>query len=147
MIANRIQTPDGTILWSRFGHDYVEYQDANGEFYVLDGGSEDITYRTSVNDEKAKPMQVYSDAPFEEIRKVMLRGTFDEDGKRIWVPLYKLNNSHLQSILDYNKDLKIISRYDKFIEMEIEYRESNCIFIPNNEYTQEDGIDNIIPSK
>ena len=27
MIANRIQTPDGTILWSRHRHDYVEYED------------------------------------------------------------------------------------------------------------------------
>ena len=28
MIANRIQTPDGTILWSRYRHDYVAYDDA-----------------------------------------------------------------------------------------------------------------------
>ena len=31
MIANRIQTPDGTILWSRYRHDYVAYDDASGE--------------------------------------------------------------------------------------------------------------------
>ena len=37
LIANRIQTPDGTILWSRHRHDYLEYQDDNGETFELIG--------------------------------------------------------------------------------------------------------------
>jgi hypothetical protein len=144
LIANRIQTPDGTILWSRFGHDYVEYKDANGEYYMLDGGPDILSWRTSVNNIPAKSMQVYSDAPFEEIRKVMLRGTFAEDGERIWVPLYKLHDLHLVGILDYNQNLGINSKYDQFIRKEIKYRKEHNIEIHDGVYSFEDGIQNII---
>jgi hypothetical protein len=144
LIANRIQTPDGTILWSRFGHDYVTYDDANGEQYMLDGGPDVLSWRTSVNKIPAKSLQVYSDAPFEEIRKVMLRGTFAESGERIWVPLYKMNNLHLIGVLDYNENLGIHSRFDQFIEKEIEYRKEHNIVIEDGPYSLEDGISNII---
>lgn len=144
MIANRIQTPDGTILWSRFGHDYVVYKDNNGEYYMLDGGPDVLSWRSSVNDIPAKSLQVFSDAPFEEIRKVMLRGTFDKDGNQIWIPLYKLHDLHLVGILDYNKDLGINSKYDQFIEKEIEYRKEHNIEIYDGVYSFEDGIQNII---
>ena len=57
LIANRIQTPDGTILWSRFTHDCVFYEDANGERYMLDGGN-DLYRRVSDNVEKAKDVSI-----------------------------------------------------------------------------------------
>ena len=37
-LANRIRTPDGTILESMHRHDYVTYIDANGKEYMVDGG-------------------------------------------------------------------------------------------------------------
>ena len=144
LIANRIQTPDGTILWSRFGHDYVEYQDLNGEYYMLDGGPDVLSWRTSVNEIPAKSLQVFSDAPFEEIRKVMLRGTFAKSGERIWIPLYKMNNLHLVGVLDYNENLHIHSKYDQFIEKEIEYRKEHNINIEDRPYNFDDGVPNII---
>lgn len=145
MIANRIQTPDGTILWSRHRHDYVAYNDANGEQYMLDGGPDILCWRSSVNeDAPAKSLQVFSDAPFEEIRKVMLRGTFDKNGDRIWVPLYKMNNLHLVGVLDYNEHYGINSKYDQFIEKEIEYRKEHNIEIEDKPYEPEDGVQNII---
>ena len=58
LIANRIQTPDGTILWSRYTHDYLEYQDDNGETYVLDGGTD--YQRGSVNKVPAKDLSAKS---------------------------------------------------------------------------------------
>jgi len=144
MIANRIQTPDGTILWSRFEHDYVIYQDKNGETYMLDGGPNILSYRTSVNEVPAKLLQVFSDDSFEEIRKVMLRGTTDRDGNQIWVPLYRLHDLHLIGILDYNKDLGIKSKYDQFIEKEIEYRKEHGIEIFDGVYSLKDDAPNII---
>lgn len=145
MIANRIQTPDGTILWSRHRHDYVAYDDANGEYYFLDGGPDILCWRSSVNeDAPAKSLQVFSDAPFEEIRQVMLRGTFDTNGDRVWIPLYKLSNDHLTSILDYNQDNGIDSKYDQFIRQEIKYRKLNNIEIKDYGYSDSDGIKNII---
>lgn len=144
LVANRIQTPDGTILWSRFGHDYVEYQDENGEYYMLDGGPDTLSWRSSVNNVPAKSMQVYSDAPFEEIRKVMLRGTFTVNGERVWIPLYKMSDLHLVGVLDYNEDNGIHSKYDQFIKEEIEYRKEHNIVIKDGSYKLEDGIPNII---
>jgi hypothetical protein len=38
IVANRIRTPDGTILESKHRHDYVTYTDANGKQYMVDGG-------------------------------------------------------------------------------------------------------------
>jgi len=144
MIANRIQTPDGTILWSRYRHDYVVYEDANGEYYFLDGGPDILCWRSSVNNVPAKSLQVFSDAPFEEIRKVMLRGTQDKDGNSIWIPLCKMHDLHLIGVLDYNENMGIHSKYDQFIEKEIEYRKEHNIEIYDGKYSFEEGIQNII---
>ena len=145
MIANRVQTPDGTILWSRHRHDYVAYDDANGEHYMLDGGPDILCWRSSINENApAKLLQVFSDAPFEEIRQVMLRGTRDKDGDEIWIPLCKMNDLHLVGVLDYNENLGIRSKYDQFIEKEIEYRKEHNIHIADGKYNKEDGVNNII---
>ena len=141
LIANRLQTPDGTILWSRHVHDYVEYEDKNGETYILDGGNDYI--RTSLNHIPGKSLCVYSDDDFETIRKYMLRGTFDKDGNRIWIPLYKMNDLHLVGVLDYNENLKITSIYDQFIRKEIEYRKEHNIKIEDGPYNQNDCVKSI----
>ena len=40
LLANRKQTPDGTILWSKHTHDYVDHQDnIDNQYYFLDGGN------------------------------------------------------------------------------------------------------------
>ena len=148
MIANRIQTPDGTILWSRHRHDYVAYEDANGEYYFLDGGPDILCWRSSVNeDAPAKSLQVFSDASFEEIRQVMLRGTKDTDGDEIWIPLCKMNDLHLIGVLDYNEHYGIQSKYDQFIKKEIEYRKEHNIHIDDGRYSKKDGVNNIIFKK
>ena len=57
LLAQRIQTPDGTILHSKHRHDYVTHTDANGETYMVDGGFE---YRRGiVNKQPAKDVCVY----------------------------------------------------------------------------------------
>jgi len=138
LIANRIQTPDGTILWSRHVHDYVEYQDENGEIYILDGGTEYV--RRSINVVPATPLCVCSNDDFEVIRQYMLRGTFDKDGNRIWIPLCKMNNLHLIGVLDYNENLKITSKFDQFIKKEIEYRKDHDINIEDGQYDNSVGV-------
>lgn len=139
LIASRIQTPDGTILWSRFGHDYVSYVDENGELYMLDGGNDYV--RTTVNNEPAKNISIYDDVNWDIQRQYRLRGTFDRDGNRVWVPLCKLSNDHLEAILEYNKEnCKPLSNIE--IMAEIEYREENGIFIPDHDYKNE-GVESI----
>ena len=141
LVANRIQTPDGTILWSRHVHDYVEYVDKNGETYILDGGRDYI--RSTVNKIPPKSLAVYDDAPWEEQRMVILRGTFDKDTNRVWIPLAKLSNDHINNIIQYNKDY---GHNTEVYERELEYRKEHDIFIDEQSYTQADGIQKIIKS-
>lgn len=135
LIANRIQTPDGTILWSRYTHDCVFYEDNNGERYMLDGGA-DLYRRISVNKEPAKDVSIYDDEPWEIQRQYRLRGTFDKEDNRVWVPLCKLSNDHLTAILEYNKENgKPLSNIE--ILAEIGYRKKNNIEIPEHDYAFE----------
>ena len=120
LIANRIQTPDGTILWSRFTHDYVNYEDANGEHYFVDGGNNYC--RTSVNETPAKPMHVYDDEPWEVQREYRLWGS-----SGMWLPVSKLSNEHIDNII--NDGYR-----NEGVRLEQEYREKNNIFIPEHDY-------------
>ena len=76
LLLSRMKTPDGTILTSKYVHDYKQHLDKNGDTYMLDGGNE--YQRTTINDIPMEDMSIYSDSPFEEIRKYVNRGTFDK---------------------------------------------------------------------
>ena len=135
LIANRIQTPDGTILWSRHVHDYISYEDKNGETYMLDGGNEYI--RTSVNKEEAKTLAVYDDAPYDEQRSVILRGTFSKEGFSIFVPLCYLSDEHILNIIRYNDEYGCNNDiYDR----ELNYRHEMDIYIPEHDYVEADEV-------
>lgn len=132
LICNRIMTPDGTILESKYTHDYVSYLDMNGETYFVDGGHD--YQRHSVNKVPCRDLSIYSDAPFSTIRKYLKRGTFDKDGNRIWKPLCELSDSHLNNILDYYPKPNWFTEY---VEQEIEYRKDNKIKIEDDEWWKE----------
>lgn len=133
LLVGRIMTPDGTILESRHVHDYVTHTDANGDEYMLDGGGEYM--RTSVNDEPAVDISIYTDSPFPVIRKEICRGTFDKEGNRIWKPVRELTDSHLRNILGYNEEHGIPDNwFSRIVEREIAYREENGISVPDGEY-------------
>jgi len=135
VVANRVKTPDGTILWSRYTHDYVQYHDkVSDEDYMLDGGNE---YRRSfVNEVPAENMTVTSQDPWEVQREVILRGTFDSKGIRVWVPLSKLSNDHLKNLSDI-----VGSKNSKYL-VELAYRKVNNIYIPDHDYDDE-GVEAI----
>ena len=99
LIRNRWKTPDGTVLISRHTHDFVSHKDANGEEYFIDGGNDYI--RKSVNKEEMENMCVYSDDQFSLIRTVLCRVTFDENNKRIWIPLCNMSNPHLENCITF----------------------------------------------
>ena len=119
------------------------YEDANGERYMLDGGN-DLYRRVSDNVEKAKDASIYGDEDWGVQRQYRLRGTFDREGNRVWVPLSKLSNDHLQAIIEYNNE-KQNKLANIEILAEIAYRKENNIEIPEHDYAFE-GVQPVQPS-
>ena len=131
-------TPDGTILWSRHVHDYVQYHDrVSDEDYMLDGGTE--YRRTLVNDIPAKDMTITSQDPWEVQREFILRGTFDKAGIRVWVPLSKLSNDHVKALVD-------MSDTNSKYHQELQYRKERNIEVPEHDYASE-GVEAIVHTK
>jgi len=93
-------TPDGTWLQSRYRHDYVEYTDANGMVYMVDGGLEYV--RRSIND-SAPPVDkcVYDDAPHGEQRKAASWGTYGKDGDEdlSYVTVADMSTDHIKAVI------------------------------------------------
>ena len=132
IFLNSIKTPDGTVLVSRSLHDYKEYQDKNGEFYMVDGGSSYL--RRSVNEIPYEELSVTSGDSFEEIRKVCSWGTYGlnkdkgtgflgETPKRVTID--SMSKLHLQAILDDGYKGPIV----RMMALELEYRKVRNINI------------------
>lgn len=131
IILNRIQTPDGTILISYHRHDFREYKDKNGEYYMVDGGT-DYLRRSAGHQQPYKEMSLYEDAPYEEIRKHYCRGGRGKDGTEPlkWVPLKEMSDEWLHACVDYNKKLGLRKSFaSKMYLTELMYRRKNKIKI------------------
>jgi hypothetical protein len=123
LIQNKWQTPDGTILISKYIYDYVEYTDKNGEYYMIDGGNDYI--RKTVNKEEMKDLCIYSDGSFETDRFLLWGRNYDKNMKRLpeiqFAPIKDLDTDHIWAILltlpNMNKE------YRKVMEEEIIFRE------------------------
>lgn len=107
IVANRIRTPDGTILESMHRHDYVTYTDANGKEYMVDGGL-DYLRRNAHDDAPYQELSVYADDPHALIRQVFKWGTRGKDGKQPlkYIPLKDLTNDHIKAILETQSQIR-----------------------------------------
>lgn len=103
IVANIIQTPDGTILQSYHRHDYKLHKDANGLTYMVDGGLEYLR-RTEHPNNPYIEKTLYSDDDFEQIRKYHSRGSRgkNNDEPLRWIPLCDMENDHLLNCIEYN---------------------------------------------
>ena len=128
ILANRICTPDGTILHSKHTHDYQSHTDANGEYYFTDGGCSYI--RRSVNNVLANDLTVTLESPYEEQRKSFVWGTYGKDGKQKlqYKALKDLTTNHIQAILDTQTHIPEWMRTMIF-ERELSYRSHNDLHI------------------
>jgi hypothetical protein len=100
LLANRIITPDGTMLQSCHRHDYKEYTDKNGKDYMVDGGLE-YTRRIQNFDAPHTEANVYDTDPHEVIRDAFHWGTRGKDGKQpvVFKPISSLSNIHIHNII------------------------------------------------
>jgi len=123
LIYSAIRTPDGTILESKHVHDYVTYLDKNEETYVLDGGTEYI--RRSINIVEAEDLSLYSDAPFEQLREVITRGSRGKDGKQpiTYIKLKDIDDEYLNALIEYEEINRPQNKYLPFYKQEKIYRE------------------------
>ena len=105
LLYSAMRTPDGTLLESRYRHDYVTHNDANGEWYMLDGGTAYI--RCSVNKEQPEFISIYSDDTHEVIRKYFTWGTYGKNGDQplSYITIAEMTDGHVQAIVDTQTQL------------------------------------------
>lgn len=137
LIANKIQTPDGTILWSKHRHDFVCHIDKiNGEKYCLDGGNDYV--KTHYDKTLPTFCPIYSTDDFEIVRQNLLRGTYGKDGKEEfrYIPLCEMTDEHILNCIKYvekycDVEDKIICTFLELYHKELEYRFDRIIEIKN----------------
>lgn len=130
LIANMIQTPDGTILRSYHRHDCVFHKDKNGLEYMVDGGND--YQRVIVHAEQPhKDLSIYSDAPFETVREYYCRGGRGKDGTQplTWVPMSKMSDEWLKACIVYNEERSLVGFANQMYTKELEYRKEHNITI------------------
>ncbi len=123
IIYNAIQTPDGTIIRSIHGHDYVEHTDANGHTYAVDGGMQYLRRVTSVGAPAYLEQSLDSkDCAHDIVRDFTVWGTRGKDGMQplTYVPIKALDTEHIQAILATQQQIRTELK-DIFIN-ELEYR-------------------------
>lgn len=123
-LANRIRTPDGTILESMHRHDYVTYIDANGKEYMVDGGL-DYLRRNIHDDAPYTELSILSSDEHSVIREVFKWGTYGIDGKQPlkYLILKDMSWDHIEAILETQTQLRDHVR-QVFVN-ELDYRGKN----------------------
>ena len=123
-LANRIRTPDGTILESMHRHDYVTYIDANGKEYMVDGGL-DYLRRNIHDDAPYTELSILSTDEHSVVREVFKWGTYGIDGKQPlkYLILKDMSWDHIEAILETQTQLRDHVR-QVFVN-ELDYRGKN----------------------
>lgn len=135
LLVSRIQTPDGTIITSNHRHDYQTHRDIIDNYdYLLDGGNDYQRYSipegVSFSD---VDRSIYTDSPFEEIRKYYCRGGRGKNGDEPlkFVPLCEMSDEWLKASIEYNTDhgYDLMCLANSLYMRELLYRQDNGIKI------------------
>lgn len=158
ILANWIMCPDGTMIPSMNRHDYRSHTTIDTWKRVWKCNGKDVSYdrlsemafedianltklvpaatRESMTDGgsdylrrggKYTDMTIYDDDPFELIRRFVCRGGRGKDGTEplTYVPLFRMSDEWLKATIEYSPN----NAYNKFYQMELDYRKENDIFI------------------
>jgi hypothetical protein len=100
ILRNSLRTPDGTEIVSRDRHEFTSHTDANGNRYMVDGGSEYLR-RSANGDEVDTSILFFANCPFSTVREHMTWGSYGPNGdqpKRI-LKLGEMDTDHIEAIL------------------------------------------------
>lgn len=126
ILYNAIKTPDGTILHSKYGHDFVQYTDKNGQYYANDGGND---YCRRVFDKPDyEDLTVYDDGKHSTRREYLVWGkNYDKDMNRLpkteYVFIKDLTTDHIEAIL--KTQTRISDFYKEVFNDEMKLRKEN----------------------
>lgn len=122
IIHNSLMTPDGTILVSRHRHDYQTYTDANGKWYMVDGGLDYL--RRSANGDEID-MSLEDNQPHEVQRWLLRWGNRGKDGKQPlqYKPIAEMDTGHIEAVLDECRPAVV---FKNCMEAELKRRKENA---------------------
>ena len=120
IVANRIQTPDGTILQSFYQSDTVEYVDKNGLTYIISGGLAYLS-RNYYPNAPYTEASVYIDDDFDKIRTTL--HWYSSDQTAVWKPLREFSREEIRTML--NTQTKIPAYIRTIFEKELTTRSLN----------------------
>ena len=121
VLVSGFKTPDGTVLYSRHRHDYKTHTDANGEWYMIDGGVDYV--KSSVNVIRAEYISLTTESDHIEIRQHFGWGSYGIDGTE---PLHEIllknmEDSHIEAVLRTQTHLAPV--LVKLFEDELKFRQ------------------------
>ena len=98
--ANRIRTPDGTIVQSCHRHNFVSHVDAvNGKVYCVDGG---LDYLRRMCDGPYKEESLYEDDEHHLLREAVKWGTRGPKGDQEtrFISISEMSLDHIEACLE-----------------------------------------------
>lgn len=107
LIYNAIQCPDGTVLHSKYRHDFVSHVQEDGREYMVDGGND--YQRIGGTDKEFVNLSVTTEDSHEKIREVFTwTSSFDAYGNRLKAyvvrKLKDLDDSHVKALVKWTKN-------------------------------------------
>ena len=137
LLANWVMCPDGTMIPSMHRYDYREHITIDNYKIEIETGIIPAETRNTTVDGgidylrrggEYTEMSVYSDDPFEVIRRFVCRCGRGKDSKQplTCVPLFRMSDEWLKATIAFVEDDNI---YKEYYEKELEYRKINNITI------------------
>lgn len=107
VLVNMIKCPDGTVLQSVYGHDFVMHNQEDGRSYNVDGGLHSLD--RGFSDEEYEELSLFVGDPHEKVREHFTWiSVLDEGGYQLQEPkfikLKDITDNHLEALVEFTKE-------------------------------------------
>lgn len=116
IIRNAIRTPDGTVITSRYRHDFKSYTDKNGKTYSVDGGLDYLKFGGDIGDCDILSVCL-EEVTLPEATKIAQWGTYGKNGDEElkYVSISDMETDHIRAVLKSQNpapQLKLIMEFE-----------------------------------